>query len=88
MGGTVREPFKNLGNSNPLLNTTTGENSLVLILNKSEQFSDTLINMPSLLQSCEDLFKSKDLYFVLGLEKTANGAQIKKAYHKVRLCNS
>ena len=40
--------------------------------------------MPSLLASCEELFNSKDLYEVLGAEKTANSAQIKKAYHKVK----
>jgi len=41
--------------------------------------------MPSLLASCEELFNSKDLYEVLGAEKTANSAQIKKAYHKASL---
>jgi len=41
--------------------------------------------MPSLLETCEDLFRTKNLYEVLRLEKTASSAQIKKAYHKISL---
>ena len=39
--------------------------------------------MPGLLDTCEELFQTKDLYQVLGIEKSANASQIKKAYHKV-----
>jgi len=41
--------------------------------------------MPSLLETCEDLFNTRDLYEVLNIEKTATSAQIKKAYHKISL---
>jgi len=41
--------------------------------------------MPSLLETCEDLFNTRDLYEVLKIEKTATSAQIKKAYHKISL---
>ena len=36
-----------------------------------------------LLETCNELFGSSDLYIVLGVEKTASQGQIKKAYHKV-----
>ena len=36
-----------------------------------------------LLETCNELFGSSDLYSVLGVEKTASQGQIKKAYHKV-----
>ena len=36
-----------------------------------------------LLETCNELFGSSDLYTVLGVEKTASQGQIKKAYHKV-----
>ena len=42
-----------------------------------------ICNMPSLLETCEELFGSRDLYFVLGTDKTASEGQLKKAYHKV-----
>ena len=38
-----------------------------------------------ILSTCENLFGSKDLYQVLGVEKTASSGQIKKAYHKISL---
>jgi len=38
-----------------------------------------------LLDTCEELFQTKDLYQVLGIQKSANASQIKKAYHKVSL---
>ena len=38
-----------------------------------------------LLETCNELFGSSDLYVVLDVEKTASQGQIKKAYHKV-LC--
>lgn len=41
--------------------------------------------MPGLLETCDQLFDTKDLYEVLGIDKTANSGQIKKAYHKVSL---
>jgi len=41
--------------------------------------------MPSLVSICEELFATKDLYQVLGLDKQANESQIKKAYHKLSL---
>ena len=39
--------------------------------------------MPSLISTCEELYDTQDLYAVLGVDKKANAAQIKKAYHKV-----
>lgn len=39
--------------------------------------------MPSLLDSLQNLFGTRDLYEVLDLTKDANEAQIRKAYHKV-----
>ena len=36
-----------------------------------------------LLETCNELFGSSDLYTVLGVERTASQGQIKKAYHKV-----
>jgi len=41
--------------------------------------------MPSLLSTCEELFKTNDLYRVLNTEKTASDKEIKKAYHKASL---
>jgi len=41
--------------------------------------------MPGLVEACKDLFDTENLYEVLGIEKTANASQIKKAYHKVSL---
>jgi len=41
--------------------------------------------MPGILATCEELFGTKDLYTVLGIEKTATAGQIKKAYHKLSL---
>ena len=38
-----------------------------------------------ILTTCEELFGSKDLYQVLGVEKDASAGQIKKAYHKISL---
>ena len=44
-------------------------------------FSDRM----GILTTCEELFGSKDLYQVLGIEKDASAGQIKKAYHKISL---
>ena len=44
-------------------------------------FSDRM----GILTTCEELFGSKDLYQVLGVEKDASAGQIKKAYHKISL---
>lgn len=45
--------------------------------------------MPGLVDSLERLFKTKDLYEILGLpsdsKSSLSGAQIKKAYHKKSL---
>ena len=41
--------------------------------------------MPGILATCEELFGTKDLYTVLGIEKTATADQIKKAYRKLSL---
>ena len=41
--------------------------------------------MPGLIETVEELFKTKDLYEVLGVEKDADAAQIKKAYYKTSL---
>ena len=38
-----------------------------------------------ILTTCEELFGSKDLYQVLGVEKDASAGQIKKAYYKISL---
>ena len=39
--------------------------------------------MPSILETLESLFGTRDLYKVLNIKKEANEAQIRKAYHKV-----
>jgi preprotein translocase subunit Sec63 len=44
--------------------------------------------MPSLLDSLESLFETRDLYEVLGTKKEASEAQIRKAYHKVKITDS
>ena len=44
--------------------------------------------MPGLLETCDELFQTKDLYVVLGIDKTANSGQIKKAYHKVNFSST
>jgi len=41
--------------------------------------------MPGLVETCKELFDTENLYEVLGIDKTANASQIKKAYHKVSL---
>jgi len=38
-----------------------------------------------LLSTCEELFGSANLYTVLGIEKDASAAAVKKAYHKLSL---
>jgi len=38
-----------------------------------------------ILSTCEEIFRTKNLYEVLGIEKTASQGQIKKAYHKISL---
>ena len=38
-----------------------------------------------LLETCEELFGSRDLYIVLGTDKTATERQLTKAYHQVGL---
>jgi len=38
-----------------------------------------------ILSTCSELFGSRDLYSVLGVERTATASQIKKGYHKVSL---
>lgn len=38
-----------------------------------------------LLSTCEELYGSRDLYAVLGVDRAATAGQIKKAYHKVSL---
>ncbi|XP_071985734.1 dnaJ homolog subfamily C member 9 [Engystomops pustulosus] len=41
--------------------------------------------MPGLLDSCERHFGSNDLYTVLGVRRTAEGAEIRRGYHKTSL---
>ncbi|KAE8738462.1 hypothetical protein FOCC_FOCC016059 [Frankliniella occidentalis] len=41
--------------------------------------------MPSLLESCEKFFETKDLYEVLNIKKDASDKQVRKAYHKLSL---
>ncbi|KAK3877093.1 hypothetical protein Pcinc_018165 [Petrolisthes cinctipes] len=41
--------------------------------------------MTGLLDSCEGFFGSRDLYQVLGVEKTATEKELKKSYHRVSL---
>ncbi|KAM4031737.1 dnaJ homolog subfamily C member 9 [Anomaloglossus baeobatrachus] len=41
--------------------------------------------MPSLLQDCERLFGSNDLYSVLGVRRTAGEAEVRRGYHKTSL---
>ena len=48
------------------------------------KFYHDTVKMPSLLETLEDLFGTRDLYEVLKIKKEANVAQIRKAYHKVR----
>ena len=40
-----------------------------------------------LLETCNELFGTSDLYTVLGVERNASQGQIKKAYHKVPFLN-
>ena len=50
-------------------------------------FKEILENyeMPGLIETIEELFKTKDLYEVLGTTKDADAAKIKKAYYKTSL---
>lgn len=41
--------------------------------------------MPSLLDSCEKFFETRDLYAVLHIPKDASDKQVRKAYHKLSL---
>lgn len=41
--------------------------------------------MPSLLDSCEKFFDTRDLYAVLNIKKDASDKQVRKAYHKLSL---
>ncbi|KAL8608037.1 hypothetical protein ACOMHN_023853 [Nucella lapillus] len=41
--------------------------------------------LPALLQSCEELFQTTDLYDVLGIRREATPQEVKKGYHKVSL---
>ena len=41
--------------------------------------------MPSLLDSCEKYFDTRDLYAVLNVSKNASDKQVRKAYHKLSL---
>ena len=41
--------------------------------------------MPGLLETIEELFDTKNLYEVLNIDKDADEAKIKKAYHKTSL---
>lgn len=49
--------------------------------NKSLVFSTVM----GLLEQCEDLFKTSDLYKVLGVCKEASDAEIRRGYYKVSL---
>ena len=55
---------------------------MVKSLSSLQHFENFQTTMP-LLETCNELFGSSDLYTVLGVEKTASQGQIKKAYHKV-----
>ena len=41
-----------------------------------------VVIMPGLVETCKELFDTENLYEVLGIDKSANASQIKKAYHK------
>ncbi|XP_019638407.1 PREDICTED: dnaJ homolog subfamily C member 9-like [Branchiostoma belcheri] len=41
--------------------------------------------MPGLLQTCEDLFSTRDLYKVIGVERTATEKQVKKGYYRMSM---
>ncbi|XP_055996902.1 dnaJ homolog subfamily C member 9-like [Ostrea edulis] len=41
--------------------------------------------MPSLLETCRELFGSDDLYEILGVKKESSNKDVKKGYHKVSL---
>ncbi|XP_061183153.1 dnaJ homolog subfamily C member 9-like [Saccostrea echinata] len=41
--------------------------------------------MPSLLESCQELFGTDNLYEILGIEKDSSNKDVKKGYHKVSL---
>lgn len=41
--------------------------------------------MPELLESCDELFGTRNLYEILGVEKTATENEVKKGYYKISL---
>ncbi|XP_078581083.1 dnaJ homolog subfamily C member 9-like [Branchiostoma floridae x Branchiostoma japonicum] len=41
--------------------------------------------MPGLLQTCEELFSTRDLYKVIGVENTASEKEVKKGYYRMSM---
>ncbi|XP_033732872.1 dnaJ homolog subfamily C member 9-like isoform X2 [Pecten maximus] len=41
--------------------------------------------MPGLLETCRECFGTEDLYKVIGVQKTANEAEVKRGYHRLSL---
>ncbi|XP_066300601.1 dnaJ homolog subfamily C member 9-like [Branchiostoma lanceolatum] len=41
--------------------------------------------MPGLLQTCEELFDTRDLYKVIGVENTASEKEVKKGYYRMSM---
>ena len=81
--GRVKAVF----NVNPNCVGTKGHKTIIFQI-RDYYIPARSVSMPGLLETCDELFETKDLYVVLGIDKTANSGQIKKAYHKVNFSSN